>query len=106
RDDNDIEVPIGVRGELVAKGPQIISEYWNNLKETTAAFTPDGYFKTGDIVVMDDRGYLYVVDRKKDLVIVSGFKVYPVEVEDILSQHPDILDVAIVSMHDDKTGEA
>jgi long-chain acyl-CoA synthetase len=98
-------VPQGQTGEVAAKGPQIMAGYWNKPEETAHALR-DGWFLTGDIGVMDPNGYFRIVDRKKDMVVVSGFNVYPNEVEDCLAQHPGILEAAVIGVPDDGTGEA
>ncbi len=103
---NDNEVPVGITGELAVKGPQVMSGYWQKEEETNRAFTQDGYFKTGDIGIASEDGYHTIVDRKKDMVIVSGFNVYPNEIENILSGHNKVLECAVVGVNDDKTGEA
>ena len=91
RDDNDKEVPIGTSGELCIKGPQVMPGYWQRPDETALVFTKDGFLKTGDIARMDEQGFLYLVDRKKDMIVVSGFNVYPNEVEQIIGMHPGVL---------------
>ena len=103
---NDKTVPNGITGELAVKGPQVMSGYWQKDEETERAFTRDGYFKTGDIGIATDDGYHTIVDRKKDMILVSGFNVYPNEVEDVLSAHPQVLECAVVGIEDEKTGEA
>ncbi|MBO6758130.1 MAG: AMP-binding protein [Roseibium sp.] len=104
-DDNGVPVPQGERGEIAVKGPQVMAGYWNKPEETAAAM-PDGWFLTGDIGVMDADGYFSIVDRKKDMVVVSGFNVYPNEVEDCLAGHPGILESAVIGVPDEATGEA
>ncbi|QIM53632.1 long-chain-fatty-acid--CoA ligase [Hydrogenophaga crocea] len=105
-DEEGREVPVGERGEIAIHGPQVMAGYWQRPDETAKVMTADGYFKTGDIGVMDERGYFKVVDRKKDMVLVSGFNVYPNEVEDVVAQLPGVLECAVVGVPDDKTGEA
>ncbi len=105
-DDNGHEVPVGEPGEIAIKGPQVMAGYWQRPDETAKVMTPDGYFKSGDIGVMDEKGYFKIVDRKKDMVIVSGFNVYPNEVEDVVAQLSGVLECAVVGVPDDKTGEA
>jgi long-chain acyl-CoA synthetase len=95
----------GDTGEIVVRGPNVFKGYWNKPDETKAAFTDDGWFRSGDIGVLDGDGDLFIVDRSKDLVIVSGFNVYPREVEDVLRRHPNVGDVAVVGTHDDRSGE-
>jgi long-chain acyl-CoA synthetase len=104
--DNNIELPLGQAGEICIKGPQVMTEYWNMPEETRNAFTPDGYFRSGDIGLMDENGYVKIIDRKKDMIIVSGFKVYPNEVEEVLSEMPGILECAVIGTPDEETGEA
>lgn len=104
--DNNIELPLGQAGEICIKGPQVMTEYWNMPEETRNAFTSDGYFRSGDIGLMDENGYVKIIDRKKDMIIVSGFKVYPNEVEEVLSLMPGILECAVIGTPDEETGEA
>lgn len=104
-DDSGNSVPIGEPGELAAKGPQIMLGYWQN-KEETANVYKNGWFLTGDIATMNKDGYFTIVDRKKDMIVVSGFNVYPNEVEDCIAAHDDVLEVAVVGVYDDITGEA
>ncbi|RIX79927.1 long-chain-fatty-acid--CoA ligase [Acidovorax cavernicola] len=105
-DDDGNEVPTGERGEIAIKGPQVMAGYWQRPDETAKVMTPDGYFKSGDIGVVDERGYFKVVDRKKDMILVSGFNVYPNEIEDVVAMMPGVLECAAVGVPDDKTGEA
>jgi long-chain acyl-CoA synthetase len=105
-DDDGVEVALGERGEVCVKGPQVMSGYWNQPEANAAAFTDDGYFRTGDIGVFDGKGYLKLVDRKKDMVIVSGFNVFPNEVEAVASGCPGVAECACVGVTDDRTGEA
>lgn len=105
-DDNGIEVPLGQPGEIAIKGPQVMAGYWQRPDETAKVMTADGYFKSGDIGVMDERGYFKIVDRKKDMVLVSGFNVYPNEVEDVVAKLDGVLECAVVGVPDEKTGEA
>jgi len=105
-DDNDNEVEIGEAGEVCAKGPQVMRSYWRNPEATDAAFTKDAYFRTGDIGVFDAAGYLKIIDRKKDMIIVSGFNVYPNEVEAVAAACSGIAECACVGTPDEKTGEA
>ncbi|XYK82112.1 MAG: AMP-binding protein [Labrenzia sp.] len=104
-DDDGNPVPQGERGEIAAKGPQVMAGYWNKPEET-AIVMRDGWFLTGDIGVMEPDGYFYIVDRKKDMIVVSGFNVYPNEVEDCLALHPGIFEAAVIGVPDDTTGEA
>jgi long-chain acyl-CoA synthetase len=105
-DDDGVEVPLGQPGEIAIKGPQVMAGYWQRPDETAKVMTQDGYFKTGDIGTVDERGYFKIVDRKKDMVLVSGFNVYPNEVEDVVSQLSGVLECAVVGVADEKTGEA
>jgi long-chain acyl-CoA synthetase len=105
-DDDGVEVPMGQPGEIAIIGPQVMAGYWQRPDETAKVMTPDGYFKTGDIGIVDERGYFKIVDRKKDMVLVSGFNVYPNEVEDVVSQLPGVMECAVVGVADEKTGEA
>ncbi len=105
-DDDGNELPLGQAGEIAIKGPQVMAGYWNRPDETAKVMTANGYFRSGDIGVMDERGYTKIVDRKKDMILVSGFNVYPNEVEDVVSAMPGVLEVAAVGVPDDKTGEA
>ncbi|MDR6213935.1 long-chain-fatty-acid--CoA ligase [Paracidovorax wautersii] len=97
---------VGQTGEIVIKGPQVMAGYWQRPDETAKVMTDDGYFKSGDIGVMDERGYFKIVDRKKDMVLVSGFNVYPNEVEDVVATLPGVMECAVVGVPDEKTGEA
>ncbi len=105
-DDDGNEVPQGQAGEIAIKGPQVMAGYWQRPDETAKVMTADGYFKTGDIGVMDERGYFKIVDRKKDMILVSGFNVYPNEIEDVVAQMEGILECACVGVPDAKTGES
>jgi len=105
-DDAGHTVPVGERGEIVIQGPQVMAGYWQRPDETAKAMTADGFFRTGDIGTMDAHGFFKIVDRKKDMVLVSGFNVYPNEVEDIVAQMPSVLECAVVGIPDEKTGEA
>ena len=106
RDDDEKEVAQGEAGEICAKGPQIMPGYWNRPDETAKVMTKDGFFKTGDIGVMDANGQFKIVDRKKDMILVSGFNVYPNEVEDVIVSHPGVLECAAVGVPDKNSGEA
>ncbi|MFN4062868.1 long-chain-fatty-acid--CoA ligase [Azoarcus communis] len=106
RDDDDVEQPIGQRGELCVRGPQVTRGYWNRPEDTARAFTPDGFFRTGDIAVMDQDGFVTIVDRKKDMILVSGFNVYPNEVEDVVASHPGVMEVAAIGVPSEHSGEA
>lgn len=105
-DENDNVVPIGERGEICAKGPQVMSGYWNKPDANKDAFTSDGYFRTGDIGVFDEDGFLRIVDRKKDMIIVSGFNVFPNEIEAVVTACDGVAECACVGVPDEKTGEA
>jgi len=105
-DDDDNEAPIGEPGEVCAKGPQVMRGYWQKPEANAEAFTADGYFRTGDIGVFDDKGFLKIVDRKKDMIIVSGFNVFPNEVEAVAAACSGVAECACVGRPDDKTGEA
>ncbi len=106
RDDDGNEVPLGTAGEICAKGPQVMTGYWKRPEETANVMTADGYFRTGDIGVMDERGYTKIVDRKKDMILVSGFNVYPNEIEEVIASHPGVLECAVIGVVDAKSGEA
>ena len=105
-DEEGREVALGQPGEICAKGPQVMSGYWEKPEANAAAFTADGYFRTGDVGVFDERGLLKIVDRKKDMIIVSGFNVYPNEVEAVATACPGVMECACIGVPDDKTGEA
>lgn len=105
-DDDGNEVPVGQSGEIAIKGPQVMAGYWQRPDETAKVMTADGYFKSGDIGVADERGYFKIVDRKKDMILVSGFNVFPTELEDVVAQMPGVMECACVGMADAKTGEA
>jgi long-chain acyl-CoA synthetase len=105
-DDDGREVPMGTPGEIAIKGPQVMAGYWQRPDETAKVMTEDGFFRSGDIGVVDERGYFKIVDRKKDMILVSGFNVYPNEVEDVVTQMPGILECAAVGIADAKAGEA
>jgi long-chain acyl-CoA synthetase len=105
-DDEGAEVPMGQPGEIAIKGPQVMAGYWQRPDETAKVMTADGFFRTGDIGTVDERGYFKIVDRKKDMILVSGFNVYPNEVEDVLTQMPGVLECAAVGVPDAKAGEA
>jgi long-chain acyl-CoA synthetase len=105
-DDDGREVPIGTPGEIAIRGPQVMAGYWQRPDETAKVMTADGFFRSGDIGVVDERGYFRIVDRKKDMILVSGFNVYPNEVEDVMTQMPGVLECAAVGIADAKAGEA
>jgi long-chain acyl-CoA synthetase len=106
RDDEDRELGIGEKGELCIRGPQVMQGYWNRPEDTAKVMTSDGYLRTGDIGIMDERGYTRIVDRKKDIILVSGFNVYPNEIEDVVALHPGVREAAAVGIPDEKSGEA
>ena len=106
RGDDGAELPVGGVGEICIRGPQVMKGYWGRPEETAKAISPDGFFATGDIGVMDERGFVRIVDRKKDMILVSGFNVYPNEVEGEIAKHPGVLEVAAVGVPDDYQGEA
>ncbi len=106
RDDEDRELGIGEAGEICIRGPQVMRGYWNRPEETAKVMTPDGFLRTGDIGVVDEKGYTRIVDRKKDMILVSGFNVYPNEIEDVVALHPGVLEIAAVGVSDEKSGEA
>ncbi|HEX9179563.1 MAG TPA: AMP-binding protein, partial [Burkholderiales bacterium] len=99
-------LPPGEVGEIALRGPQVMKGYWNRPDETAKVFTDDGWFRSGDMGFMDERGYVKLTDRKKDMILVSGFNVYPNEVEDVAMMHPGVLEVAAVAVPDEKSGEA
>jgi len=106
RDDDGREVSMGEPGEICIRGPQVMAGYWNRPDETAQVMTSDGFFKSGDIGVMDERGYFRIVDRKKDMILVSGFNVYPNELEQVVNLHPGVLECAAIGVADAKSGEA
>ncbi len=105
-DDAGAVVPIGEPGELMVKGPQVMLGYWQRPEETAKVIESDGWLHTGDIAAMDEDGYFRIVDRKKDMILVSGFNVYPNEVEEVLTKHPGIAEAAVIGMPDERSGEA
>jgi long-chain acyl-CoA synthetase len=106
RDDDGNDVPLGQRGEVCIRGPQVMAGYWNRPDETAKVMTADGFLRSGDIGLMDERGFVKIVDRKKDMILVSGFNVYPNEVEDVVAKHPGVFEVAAVGVPDAQCGEA
>ncbi len=106
RDDDGNEVAMGEEGEICARGPQVMEGYWNQPEATAEVMTQDGFFKTGDVAIVDEHGYFRIVDRKKDMVLVSGFNVYPNEIEAILAESDEIVEGACIGVPDEKTGEA
>ena len=106
RDDDGKDLALGQAGELCIRGPQVMKGYWNRPEETAKAIMADGFLRTGDVAVIDSSGFIKIVDRKKDMILVSGFNVYPNEIEDVLAMHPGVLESAAVGVPDPKTGEA
>ena len=106
QDDDGKALPIGDTGELCVRGPQVMKGYWHRPEETAEVLSPDGWLRTGDIARMDGDGFVYIVDRKKDMILVSGFNVYPNEIEDVVAMLPGVLEVAAVGVPDEKSGEA
>jgi long-chain acyl-CoA synthetase len=105
RDDDGHALPLGEVGEICIRGPQVMAGYWNRPDETAKVMTADGYFKSGDMGFMDERGFTKIVDRKKDMILVSGFNVYPNELEEVVAQHPGVLEVAAIGVPDEHSGE-
>ncbi len=105
RDDEGVEVPLGTPGEICIRGPQVMAGYWQRPADTQAVMTADGYFRSGDIGVMDAHGDTRIIDRKKDMILVSGFNVYPAEVEEVVTQHPGVLECVAVGVPDEHSGE-
>ena len=105
RDDDGNEMPPGEPGELCIAGPQVMSGYWNKPEENAGTFFADGFLRTGDIARIDDKGYVYIVDRKKDMIIVSGFNVYPNEIENVVGAHPKVTEAACIGVADERSGE-
>ncbi|OUL83750.1 long-chain fatty acid--CoA ligase [Paraburkholderia hospita] len=106
RDDDGNELPPGQAGELCIRGPQVMAGYWNRPDETAKVMTSDGFFRSGDIATVNDDGFVKIVDRKKDMILVSGFNVYPNEIEDVVAKHPGVFEVAAVGVPDEHSGEA
>jgi long-chain acyl-CoA synthetase len=105
RDDNDRDVPLGQPGEICIRGPQVMAGYWQRSDETAKAIGKDGFFHTGDVGIMDEKGFIRIVDRKKDMILVSGFNVYPNEIEQVVAMHPGVLEVAAIGVPDEHSGE-
>ena len=105
-DENGRSLVTGKAGELCIRGPQVMKGYWQQPEETAKVLTADGWFRTGDVAVIQDDGYVRIVDRKKDMINMSGFNVYPNEIEDVIASHPDVLEVAAIGVPDEKSGEA
>jgi long-chain acyl-CoA synthetase len=106
RDDEGVDVPFGTPGEICIRGPQVMAGYWKRPDETANVMTADGYFRSGDIGIMDESGYVRIVDRKKDMILVSGFNVYPTEIEQVVNLHPGVLECAAIGVPDERSGEA
>jgi long-chain acyl-CoA synthetase len=100
------ELPVGETGEICVRGPQVMQGYWQRPKDTAEVLSADGWLHTGDIGFMDEQGYVQIVDRKKDMILVSGFNVYPNEIENVIAHHPGVLEVGVIGMPDEKSGEA
>jgi long-chain acyl-CoA synthetase len=105
KDDSEKTVPLGEIGEICIKGPQVMQGYYNRPDETAKVMTVDGFFKTGDLGFMTTEGFIKIVDRKKDMILVSGFNVYPNELEDVIVGHPKVLECAAIGIPDEKSGE-
>jgi len=105
RDDNRQDVALGGAGEICIRGPQVMKGYWQRPEETADVIGPDGFLYTGDVGVMDDKGFVRIVDRKKDMILVSGFNVYPNEIEQVVAMHPGVLEVAAIGVPDEHSGE-
>jgi long-chain acyl-CoA synthetase len=106
RDDDGRDLPLGEAGEICIRGPQVMQGYWQRPDETAKVMSEDGFFKSGDVGIMDQRGYVRIVDRKKDMILVSGFNVYPTEIEQVVNLHPGVLECAAIGVADAKSGEA
>jgi long-chain acyl-CoA synthetase len=104
-DEGDEELPIGEVGEICLRGPQVMAGYWKHPEETAKVFTPGGWLRTGDMGFMDERGYFKITDRKKDMIVVSGFKVFPNQIEDVVVMHPGVAEAAAVAAPDERSGE-
>lgn len=105
RDEEGYDLPLNEPGELCVRGPQVMKGYWKKPEETEKVIDDNGWLHTGDIARIDERGFIYLLDRKKDMIIVSGFNVYPNEIEDILTSHPGIREAAVIGLSSEKTGE-
>ena len=105
RDEDGHDLPAGVPGEICIRGPQVMAGYWNRPEETAKVMTSDGFFKSGDIGIMDEQGFFKIVDRKKDMILVSGFNVYPNEIEEVIATMPGVLESAAVGVPDENSGE-
>jgi long-chain acyl-CoA synthetase len=105
-DDDGAQLPTGEVGELLVRGPQVMRGYWNRPDETAKVLSGDGWLRTGDMGFLDEKGYFRLTDRKKDIIVVSGFKVFPNEIEDVVAMHPGVLEVAAIGVPDADSGEA
>jgi long-chain acyl-CoA synthetase len=105
RDDGGRSVPLGQPGEICIRGPQVMKGYWQRPDETATVLGKDGFLRTGDIGVMDEKGFIRIVDRKKDMILVSGFNVYPNEIEQVVATHPGVLECAVIGVPDEHSGE-
>jgi long-chain acyl-CoA synthetase len=105
-DDDGAPVALGQVGEICLRGPQVMKGYWKRPEETAKVVTDDGWLRTGDMGVMDERGSIRITDRKKDMIVVSGFKVFPNEVEDVLTMHPGVLEAGAIGVPDERSGES
>ena len=106
RDDSGATWRSARPGEICIRGPQVMAGYWQRPDETAKVLGPDGFFRTGDIGIMDEKGYIRIVDRKKDMILVSGFNVYPNEIEQVVATHPGVLECAVIGVPDEHSGEA
>ena len=106
RDDEGVDLPVGTPGEICIRGPQVMAGYWNRPDETSKVMTRDGFFRSGDVGIMDENGYVRIVDRKKDMILVSGFNVYPNEIEQVVALLPGVLECAAIGVPDEKSGES
>jgi long-chain acyl-CoA synthetase len=105
RDENGKDVPLGESGEICIRGPQVMAGYWQRADETANVMTADGFFKSGDVGIMDENGFTRIVDRKKDMVLVSGFNVYPSELEEVAMKCPGVMEAAVIGVPDEHSGE-
>jgi long-chain acyl-CoA synthetase len=105
RDEDGKDVPLGESGEICIRGPQVMAGYWQRPDETANVMTADGFFKSGDVGIMDENGYTRIVDRKKDMVLVSGFNVYPSELEEVAMKCPGVMEAAVIGVPDEHSGE-
>ncbi len=105
-DDASKTLPMGERGEICIKGPNVMKGYWNNEEATASSFTDDGFFRTGDVGYMDEDGFMYIVDRTKDMILCGGYNVYPRNIEEAIYQHPSVEEVSVIGIADEYRGEA